>query len=210
VYEEHVALAGDGCLQRVDRPADTLVSGAVHHIERSLGTDFTDGYRSEILPQLPYWMDAVAGSLRRGLLLFVDYGYVRREFYLPERDDGTLMAHYRHNAHDDPLWLPGLNDLTASVDFTALAEAGSHAGCEIAGYWSQAQFLIGAGLPEAFAFEQAAATDDLARQQVAQQVKRLMLPEAMGERFQAMLMTRQMTDLPLPAGLFETDQRRRL
>ncbi|HEY9512561.1 MAG TPA: SAM-dependent methyltransferase, partial [Rhodanobacter sp.] len=89
VYEEHVALAGDGCLQRVDRPADTLVSGAVHHIERSLGTDFTDGYRSEILPQLPYWMDAVAGSLRRGLLLFVDYGYVRREFYLPERDDGT-------------------------------------------------------------------------------------------------------------------------
>jgi SAM-dependent MidA family methyltransferase len=96
------------------------------------------------------------------------------------------------------------------VDFTALAEAGSHAGCEIAGYWSQAQFLIGAGLPEAFAFEQAAATDDLARQQVAQQVKRLMLPEAMGERFQAMLMTRQMTDLPLPAGLFETDQRRRL
>ncbi len=210
VYEEHVALTGDGCLQRVDRPADTLVSGAVHHVERSLGTDFADGYRSEILPQLPYWMDAIAGSLRRGLLLFVDYGYVRREFYLPERGDGTLMAHYRHNAHDDPLWLPGLNDLTASVDFTALAEAGSHAGCEIAGYWSQAQFLIGAGLPEAFAFEQAAATDDLARQQVAQQVKRLMLPEAMGERFQAMLMTRQMTDLPLPAGLFETDQRRRL
>jgi SAM-dependent MidA family methyltransferase len=210
VYEEHVALAGDGRLQRVDRPADALVTGAVRHVERSLGTDFADGYRSEILPQLPYWMDAVVGSLRRGLALFVDYGYVRREFYLPERDDGTLMAHYRHNAHDDPLWLPGLNDLTASVDFTALAEAGSHAGCEIAGYWSQAQFLIGAGLQEAFACEQAAAGNDLARQQVAQQVKRLMLPEAMGERFQAMLMTRRMTDLPLPAGLLAADQRRRL
>ncbi len=210
VYEEHVLLAADGRLQRVDRPADALVSGAVHHLERALATDFVEGYRSEILPQLPYWMDAIAGSLRQGLALFVDYGYVRREFYLPERDDGTLMAHYRHHVHSDPLWLPGLNDLTASVDFTALAEAGSHAGCEIAGYWSQAQFLIGAGLPEAFALEQAAATDDIARQQVAQQVKRLMLPDAMGERFQAMLMTRGMTDLPLPAGLFEADQRRRL
>ena len=210
VYEEHVALTGEGRLQRVDRPADALVSGAVHHVERSMGADFADGYRSEILPQLPYWMDAVAGSLQRGLLLFVDYGYVRREFYLPERDDGTLMAHYQHRAHNDPLWWPGLNDITASVDFTALAEAGSHAGCEIAGYWSQAQFLIGAGLQEVFALEQAAASDDLARQQVAQQVKRLMLPEAMGERFQAMLMTRDMTDLPLPAGLLEADQRRRL
>ncbi|MEO5811305.1 MAG: SAM-dependent methyltransferase [Rhodanobacter sp.] len=210
VYEEHVGLTGDGRLQRVDRPADALVSGAVRHVERSVGTDFMDGYRSEILPQLPYWMDAIAASLRRGLLLFVDYGYVRREFYLPERDDGTLMAHYRHYAHNDPLWLPGLNDLTASVDFTALAEAGSHAGCEIAGYWSQAQFLIGAGLPQVFALEQAAATNDLARQQVAQQVKRLMLPDAMGERFQAMLMTRHLADLPLPAGLLEADQRRRL
>ena len=210
IHEEHVALTGDGRLQRVDRPADALVSGAVHHLERSLGKDFTDGYRSEILPQLPYWMDAIAGSLRRGLLLFVDYGYVRREFYLPERDDGTMMAHYRHHAHNDPLWWPGLNDLTASIDFTALAEAGSHAGCEIAGYWSQAQFLIGANLQEVFACEQAAASGDFARQQVAQQVKRLMLPEAMGERFQAMLMTRNMPELPLPAGLLEADQRQRL
>ncbi len=210
VYEEHVTLDGDGRLQRVDHPADTLVAGAVHHVERYLGADFADGYRSEILPQLPYWIDAVAGALRSGLLLFVDYGYVRSEFYLPERDDGTLMAHYRHHAHNDPLWLPGLNDLTASVDFTALAEAGSHAGCEIAGYWPQAQFLIGAGLQGAFEREQAAAADDRARQQVAQQVKRLMLPEAMGERFQAMLMTKQMTGLPLPAGLLVADQRRRL
>ena len=65
-------------------------------------------------------------------MLFVDYGYVRREFYLPERNDGTLMAHYRHRAHDDPLYLPGLNDLTASVDFTALAEAGNSAGFGVA------------------------------------------------------------------------------
>ena len=210
VYEEHVALDGEGNVRRVDRPADALVTGAVRRIERSLGASLPDGYRSEVLPQLPYWVDAVAGTLRRGLMLFVDYGYVRGEFYLPERDDGTLMAHYRQHAHADPLWLPGLNDLTASVDFTALAEAGSHAGFQVAGYWSQAQFLIGAGLQEVFAREQATRTDDLARQQVAQQVKRLMLPEAMGERFQAMLFARDMAELSLPAGLHDADMRGRL
>src|SRR6202042_628439 len=93
IYEEYVALDGEGHLLRIDRPADALVAGAVRHVERDLGATFADGYRSEILPQLPYWIEAVAGSLSAGTLLFVDYGYVRREFYLPERDDGTLMAH---------------------------------------------------------------------------------------------------------------------
>ncbi len=210
VHEEHVALDEEGRLRRVDRPADTLVSGAVRHLERSLGAAFPDGYRSELLPQLPYWIDAVTGSLRRGLMLFVDYGYVRREYYLPERSDGTLMVHYRHHAHDDPLWLPGMNDLTASVDFTALAEACSHAGGEIAGYWSQAQFLLGAGLPEVFAREQAQAADMPAQLRLAGEIKRLTLPEAMGERFQAMLVAKALPELHLPAGLLAADRRDRL
>ena len=210
VYEEHVALDGEGRLRRVDRPADALVAGAVRHVERQLGADFADGYRSEILPQLPYWIQAVAGSLSAGLLLFVDYGYVRREFYLAERDDGTLMAHYRHRAHSDPLYLPGLNDLTASVDFTALAEAGHSAGFDVAGYLPQAQFLLGAGLLEVFERAQAAANDEHGRYRLAQQVKRLMLPEQMGERFQAMLLARGMDALPLPVGLLQADQRGRL
>ena len=210
VHEEYVALGDDGSLRRIDRPADTLVSGAVRHLERSLGTAFPDGYRSEVLPQLPYWMDAVTGSLRSGLSLFVDYGYVRREYYLPERSDGTLMAHYRHHAHDDPLWLPGMNDLTASVDFTALAEACSHAGGEIAGYWSQAQFLLGAGLPEVFARKQAQAVDMRVQLRLANEVKRLTLPEAMGERFQAMLVAKALPELHLPAGLLAADRRDRL
>ena len=210
VHEEHVALTGDRNLRHVDRPADALLTGAVRHLEQYLDADFPDGYRSEILPQLPYWIDAVAGSLRRGLLLFIDYGYVRREFYLPERDDGTLMAHYRHHAHNNLLWLPGMNDLTASVDFTALAEACSHSGGEIAGYWSQAQFLIGAGLPDVFAQEYAAAADTHAALQLAQQVKRLTLPEAMGERFQAMLVAKALPELSLPAGLTASDRRQHL
>lgn len=210
VYEEYVALDGEGRLLRVDRPADTLVTGAVRHLERDLGTDFTDGYRSEILPQLPYWIQAVAGSLTAGLMLFVDYGYVRREFYLPERDDGTLMAHYRHHAHNDPLYLPGLNDLTASVDFTALAEAGNSAGFGVAAYLPQAQFLIGAGLQDIFESEQAKIADEHSRYRLAQQVKRLMLPDQMGERFQAMLLARGLDMLPLPAELLAADQGGRL
>ncbi|GAB2553664.1 class I SAM-dependent methyltransferase [Rhodanobacter koreensis] len=210
VYEEHVALDGEGRLLRVDRPADALVVGAVRHVERDLGTDFPEGYRSEILPQLPYWIQAVAGSLTAGLMLFVDYGYVRREFYLPERDDGTLMVHYRHHAHNDPLYLPGLNDLTASVDFTALAEAGNSAGFGVAAYLPQAQFLIGAGLQDIFESEQAKIADEHSRYRLAQQVKRLMLPDQMGERFQAMLLARGLEALPLPAELLAADQGDRL
>ena len=210
VCEEYVALDGEGRLLRVDRPADALVAGAVRHVERDLGTDFVEGYRSEILPQLPYWIQAVAGSLIAGLMLFVDYGYVRREFYLPERDDGTLMAHYRHHAHNDPLYLPGLNDLTASVDFTALAEAGNSAGFGVAAYLPQAQFLIGAGLQDIFESEQAKISDEHSRYRLAQQVKRLMLPDQMGERFQAMLLARGLDVLPLPAELLAADQGGRL
>ncbi|MGC1549051.1 MAG: SAM-dependent methyltransferase, partial [Rhodanobacter sp.] len=160
VYEEHVALDGNAQLIRVDRPADALVSGAVRHVERDLGADFADSYRSEILPQLPYWIQAIAGSLRAGVMLFIDYGYVRREFYLPERNDGTLMAHYRHRSHNDPLYLPGLNDLTASVDFTALAEAANNAGFDVAAYLPQAQFLIASGLQQVFEDAYAEAHDE--------------------------------------------------
>jgi SAM-dependent MidA family methyltransferase len=210
VYEEHVALDGEGRLMRTDRPADALVAGAVRHVERDLGRSFADGYRSEVLPQLPYWVQAVAGSLAAGVMLFIDYGYVRREYYLPERDDGTLMAHYRHHAHNDPLHWPGLNDLTASVDFTALAEAGNGAGFGVAAYLPQAQFLLASGLQSAFERAHAQATDDLARHRLVQEVRRLMMPEQMGERFQAMLFARGLEVLPLAAELLAADQGARL
>jgi SAM-dependent MidA family methyltransferase len=210
VYEEYVALDGEGRLMRVDRPADALVSGAVRHVERDVETEFPDGYRSEVLPQLPYWMQAIAGGLASGVMLFVDYGYVRREYYLPERSDGTLRAYYRHRSHNDPLYLPGLNDLTASVDFTALAEAGNSAGFGVAGYLPQAQFLIGSGLQQVFEAAYDEAADDVARHHLAQEVKKLTMPEQMGERFQAMLFARNMDVVPLPAELLEADQGERL
>ena len=210
IYEEHVALDGYGRLVRVDRPADALVAGAVRHVERDLERQFEDGYRSEILPQLPYWIQAIAGTLEAGVMLFIDYGYVRREFYLPERHDGTLMAHYRHRAHNDPFYLPGLNDLTASVDFTALAEAGNSAGFGVAAYLPQAQFLIAAGLQRVFEDAYEHANDEAERYRLAQQVKKLTLPDQMGERFQAMLFARVLTVLPVPEELLAADQGDRL
>ncbi|HEY6940704.1 class I SAM-dependent methyltransferase [Dokdonella sp.] len=186
VHEEHVALDGGGRFVRVDRPADLLVANAVRHLERALGTPFVDGYRSEVLPQLPYWMQAVAATLEAGVALFVDYGYPRAEYYLPTRSDGTLVCHYRHRAHADPLHWPGLTDITAFVDFTALAEAGVGAGFDFVGYAPQGQFLLASGLLDL--------VDDglpeIERVQRVAEAKRLTLPGDMGERFQAIAFAR--------------------
>ena len=212
VYEEHVVIAADsppavfvdehrpapmgdlsasaGPPSRSDfartlRPADAFVRNAVRHVERQLERQIDEDYRSEVLPQLPYWIQAVSGGLKRGAMLFVDYGYVRDEYYQRDRSDGTLRAFYRHRMHADPLLYPGLQDLTASVDFTALAEAGVAAGFDFAGYCSQASFLLGNGLAGVLAHIEG--IDDVAeRQRRSNEVKRLTLPSEMGERFQVM------------------------
>lgn len=184
VCEEHVVVEGEG-FARVLRPSDAFLGNAVRHLERRLERPFEDGYRSEVLPQLPYWIQAVSGGLKRGAMLFVDYGYPRAEYYQTDRRDGTLRAFYRHRMHHDPLRFPGLQDLTASVDFTALAEAGVAAGFDFAGYCSQASFLLGNGLADVLA--QIELGDDVAeRQRRSNEVKRLTLPSEMGERFQVM------------------------
>lgn len=196
VYEEHVALDPEGRLIRVDQPADALMHAAVRHVERDLGAPFAEGYRSELLPQLPYWIQAVGGLLHDGAMLFVDYGYPRQEYYLPERSDGTLVCHHRHRANGNPFHLPGLQDITAFVDFTALAEAGVNAGFDLAGYCAQASFLINSGLPARLAAIEA--LPDLAeRHRRTNEVKRLTLPGEMGERFQVMGFQRGVDVRPL-------------
>ncbi|KAG0949944.1 hypothetical protein G6F31_013858 [Rhizopus arrhizus] len=184
VYEETVELDAEGRFIRGAQPADILLNGAVRHIERYLEKPFAEGYRSEVLPQLPYWLQAVAGGLQRGAMLFVDYGYNRGEFYQHDRDDGTVRAFYRHHVHNDVHRWPGLQDITASVDFTAMAEAGLHGGFELAGYCSQASFLLGNGLDQVLLLAEER-TDEVGRIQLRDQVKKLTLPTEMGERFQA-------------------------
>ncbi|MCF7750477.1 class I SAM-dependent methyltransferase [Bacillus subtilis subsp. subtilis] len=185
VYEETVELDAQGAFMRGAQPADAMLSAAVRHLEHYREKPFADGYRSELLPQLPYWIQAVAGGLQRGAMLFVDYGYPRGEYYQDERDDGTVRAFYRHQVHNDLYRWPGLQDLTASVDFTALAEAGTGAGFELAGYCTQASFLLGNGL-DALLGNAEARTDEFGKVRLRDQVKKLTLPTGMGERFQVM------------------------
>ena len=185
VLEEHVALDGEGRFIRTEKPADAMLIGTVRTIERRLPEALPDGYRSEALAQLPYWMQAVIGGLQNGALLFVDYGYARSEFYQPERSDGTLRAFRQQHVTNDVFAWPGLQDITASVDFTAVAEACVGAGFEFSGYCSQSSFLLGNGLEQHLQAAEAQTADDVARHNLRQQVKHLTLPSEMGERFQA-------------------------
>jgi SAM-dependent MidA family methyltransferase len=185
VYEETVELDAQGAFVRGAQPADAMLTAAVRHVEHYREKPFADGYRSELLPQLPYWIQAIAGGLKRGAMLFVDYGYPRNEYYQDDRDDGTVRAFYRHHVHNDLYRWPGLQDLTASVDFTALAESGTGAGFELAGYCTQASFLLGNGL-DTLLEKADARTDEIGRVRLRDQVKKLTLPTEMGERFQVM------------------------
>ena len=185
---------------------DPEVTAAVAGIEQALGWPLPSGYVSEYVPHLEAWLRTIAGTLAAGALLFVDYGYPRRDYYHPERAAGTLLCHYRHRVHDDPLILPGLQDITASVDFTAVADAALAAGLEVAGYTAQNYFLFGCGLMELLA--EADPADTLRYLEQTRQVKLLTLPGEMGERFQAIALTRDL-DLPL-RGFTMRDERGRL
>lgn len=166
--------------------ADAALRAAV---ERALGARLADlprPYFSEVCTLLDPWLAEVTGTLQRGRAWFVDYGYAHGEYYDPARSAGTLRCHYRHRAHNDPLILPGLQDITAWVDFDALARAGEAAGLAVTEHTTQAQFLIANGLDEVFAQAYAEAADEAARYALAQQVKRLTLPGEMGDRFRVM------------------------
>jgi SAM-dependent MidA family methyltransferase len=144
VFERGVAGTGEG-LALQERPAAAALSAEVAAIEADVGA-FADGYESEIGFAAQAWAAALAGCIGRGAALMIDYGFPRREYYHPHRLMGTLMCHYRHHAHADPLWLPGLNDITAHVDFSALALAAQAAGLDVLGYTSQSHFLLNCGL----------------------------------------------------------------
>jgi SAM-dependent MidA family methyltransferase len=161
--------------------ADAALEAAVREIELNLGEPFADGYTSEINVRLQPWIAGIAASMREGVALFIDYGLPRRQFYAPSRSQGTLLCHFRHRFHDDPLINVGVQDIGAWVDFTAVAEAAVAAGMGVAGYATQAHFLIGNGIEKFLAPHD---DDELAsRLQLARQAMLLTLPGEMGERF---------------------------
>lgn len=150
---------------------------------------FIDGYCSEINLNLPAWLHSVADFLEAGLILLLDYGFPRQEYYHPDRSMGTLQCHYRHHAHSDPFYWPGLQDITAHVDFTAVAQAAEQAGLTLAGYGNLANFLFSCGLLELAANMPA---DLQAQYQVSQEIKKLVLPSEMGELFKVMALTKNL------------------
>jgi SAM-dependent MidA family methyltransferase len=196
----------EGQFSWTSREAPTQLNLAVEQVLAGIETRFQPGYRSEVNLHTAPWLSAITSQMERGLALFIDYGYPRAEFYLPERSDGTIMCHYRHRAHDDVFFWPGLQDITAWVDFTALAEAADSCGLDVEGYTSQTMFLLGCGLDRILAGHSSNSADGgLA---LSAQARQLTLPGMMGEKFQVMGLGRGL-DQPL-RGFSLQDLRHRL
>ena len=175
VEEAGVQAAPDGSLGWAWRPASGDLSDAVR------GLQLPAGYVTEIGLVARGFVRSVAESLDRGLVLFIDYGFPRNEYFHPQRAAGTLMCHYRHHAHDDPFFLPGLQDITSHVDFSAIADAGVDCAMALLGYTTQAQFLINCGITDVLSRVPA---EDAARYlPLANQANRLLSPAEMGELF---------------------------
>jgi SAM-dependent MidA family methyltransferase len=186
--------AKNGAFEFVEVPAPENLSLAVASIERYRGDRLPDGYASEVCLAIPPWIGGMAASLREGVAFLFDYGVSRREYYARERDTGWLRCHFRHRAHNNPLILPGIQDLTAWVDFTSVARAAAAQGFDVAGYAPQAQFLMGGGLEaEMRDFEKLDTAEQLA---LSQEVKKLTLPGEMGERFKCIALRKGSIETP--------------
>jgi SAM-dependent MidA family methyltransferase len=174
----------------VDRWGALQTPGIAEHLQAVWPDDrvVAEGYTSEINLRLRPWMRALSETLQRGYLIVIDYGYTRHEYYHPERRQGTFICHFRHRAFSDPYLLPGLQDMTANVDFTALANAGLEAGFALAGFSTQAHFLIDNGLDRLLGLSDP--SDVRRHTEMVQGAKTLTLPSEMGERFKVLAMVR--------------------
>jgi SAM-dependent MidA family methyltransferase len=185
ITEQGVGWGEAGPLWR-ERPAPALLAAEARRVAAGLPGWPDAGYTSELCLRAGPWIGAVTAQLARGVALFVDYGLPRAQYYHPERDGGTLRCHYRQHAHDDPFYRPGLQDITAWVDFTRVAEAGDAAGLDVLGFATQAAFLLGNGI-ESFV---ATSPDDLTRARRASEARMLLMPDRMGEAFKVMALGR--------------------
>ncbi len=166
------------------RSADTTLTAGVEQIDPALRAAWPEGYCSEVNMQLPAWISALAECMQQGVVLFIDYGFSQSQYYSAERTRGTLSCFFRQRMHDDPLMNVGLQDITAWVDFTAVASAGLAAGLTLEGFATQAHFLLGCGLDRLLA--DMSEQPDAVRWSLSQQVQKLTLPSEMGESFKAM------------------------
>ena len=182
--EQYVALDGDQFIWRMGEISSDELRTQIEKIKEE--HEFPESYQSEINLSLNGWINSIADMMQKGVVLLIDYGYPRREYYHPQRSSGTLMCHYQHRAHDNPLLWPGLQDITAHVDFTAVAEAAVEAGLSVDGFVTQAHFLMNSGIEQMMT----QSSEDSIK--LNQQIKQLILPDAMGEVFKVMVLSRDM------------------
>ncbi|MCU7837256.1 MAG: SAM-dependent methyltransferase [gamma proteobacterium symbiont of Taylorina sp.] len=202
-YERHVALNKNNEFiwqdELVENPQLIDKLNEIQQLQQSLSSfSFDQGqnkdkpdYITEINCLADDWIRTIADILDVGAILLIDYGYTAKEYYHPQRSMGTLMCHYQHHRHDDPFYLPGMQDITAHVNFSSIAQAAHHAGLKVFGYTTQAHFLMAGGLVEL--------TKDLDPEDIipftetARQIKMLTLPEEMGELFKVLLLAKHKT-----------------
>ncbi|MDH5357530.1 MAG: SAM-dependent methyltransferase [Gammaproteobacteria bacterium] len=154
--------------------------------------DSDSNYITEINLSAEAWLASLAENIQQGAIFIIDYGYPQSSYYHPQRTSGTLMCYFQHQGHDNPLILQGLQDITAHVDFTALAQSAVDNGLQVAGFQSQADFLLAGGITE---LNHSFSHDGLALMQQASQIKRLTLPSEMGENFKVLSLTKDIDHL---------------
>lgn len=184
IFERGVAVDAEGGFVWADRPVAGKVAEAAAALDIPLPEE--GEYVSELNLAGRAWIGELAAGLTHGAMLLVDYGYPRAEYYLGSRSTGTLMCYFRHHAHADPFLWPGLNDITAFVDFTAAAEAGFEAGLDVLGYTDQANLLYNCGVLACLA--RRAPEDSVDYIRAAKAVQRLTGPHEMGELFKVIAM----------------------
>jgi SAM-dependent MidA family methyltransferase len=193
--------------QLVERffPPETTELGTLAQQRFSLGP-YPAGYTSEISLHIPGWIHSLSERMEQGLILLMDYGYVRSEYYQPHRTRGSLRCYHRHQAHDNALWYPGIQDITSHVDFTLCAESADQCGLSVAGFTTQAQFLLHTKIDQ---FIPPDGINSLADLNITQQIKTLMMSD-MGENFKFMALGKNLPSQLATLPGFEHDQRYRL
>jgi SAM-dependent MidA family methyltransferase len=182
-HELGVALNGNSFVWQEQPPSANSPAALI----RDLPQPLPDGYTSELCPLITPWIDAVGRCLSRGLLLLFDYGLPRAHYYHPQRTDGTLQCHFKQRAHDNPFINVAVQDITAWVDFTHVAEAALAVDLEVTGFATQAAFLLATGIES-----MAASEDPITQVRLAGEARRLLLPSEMGESFKAMALARNL------------------
>lgn len=203
-YEKGVSISDEKFVWKTKVDRELGVGAGLVPAQPPCSPDLPDGYSSEICFAIKPWLEALYASIKRGVVLFVDYGFPAHEYYHPDRDQGTLMCHYRHHAHTNPFVYIGLQDITAHVDFTAVAHAADQCGFSVLGYTNQANFLMALGI---LSNTKSDLLNTQQHYQYAQAIKKLLLPSEMGELFKVIALSKKI-EIPLQGFQLRNDVQR--